>query len=132
MKKLMLGLLLLLFTFQCKSQILYGHQYSTVPESARYEIIQSERGARNTFKIDKYKGDVYQMAIKENEDFTWVPIIFLIPPDRLIDKEDEVNYQLFVSGLGARHIYLINIHSGKTWQLAEDTESGITFWYDFE
>ena len=41
---------------------------------------------------------------------------------------EKVNYQIFTSGLGPRYTFLINVNTGATWQLAEDSESDILFW----
>ena len=110
------------------AQGIYSHQFSSTPETSRYEIVQSERGARYTFKIDKYTGEVFQMAEKKNKDLTWELIILFENIRQEIAITDKVNYQVFISGIGARHIYLLHVDTGKTWQLAEDTESGIMFW----
>jgi hypothetical protein len=103
-----------------------------VPQTARYEIVQSERGARYTFKIDKYTGQVFQIAEKNNHDLTWEPIIFKDPRTQDETTPDKVNFQILISGLGARYIFLLQVNTGKTWQLAEDTKSGILFWVKFE
>ncbi len=104
MKGIFCGLILVLFVNMAWTQETYSHQISSVPPTSRYEIVQSERGARFTFKIDKYTGEVFQIAEKNNEDLTWEPILFIDPltPDET--TADKVNFQIFVSGLGARHI----------------------------
>jgi len=34
-------------------QEVYSHQFSSAPDTSRFEIVQAEQGARNTFKFDK-------------------------------------------------------------------------------
>lgn len=46
MKALCFILLFVLSAYEVWTQETYSHQYSSVPQTARYEIIQSERGAR--------------------------------------------------------------------------------------
>ena len=128
MKRIILTQFLILIMFKCWSQDVYSHQFSSVPDNARYEIIQSERGARYTLKIDKYSGKVFQMVLKEDSDLTWEPIMILEEFTKEETTDGKVNFQVFISGLGARFIFLLQIDTGKTWQLAEDTNSGLNFW----
>lgn len=102
------------------------NQVSTAPDSVQYELIQSELGARYTFKVDKFNGYIFQL-VQGEEDLTWQKIELV---DIFQDKDslDRVNYQLFVSGLGARYIFLLNVNTGMTWQLTEDLDSGELFW----
>lgn len=124
--------IIVLFAYKGWAQETYSNQFSSAPQTARYEIVQSERGAKYTFKIDKYTGQVFQIAGKSNQDLTWEPVLFL---DTLTQDEttpNKVNFQIFISGLGARHIYMLQVDTGKTWQLAEDSQSGILFWVTIE
>lgn len=132
MKGIFSILILVPFAFKSWTQEAFSHQFSSVPQTARYEIVQSERGARYTFKIDKHTGQVFQIAEKNNQDLTWEPILFMNPLTQDETTPDKVNFQIFISGLGARHIYLLHLDTGKTWQLAEDSQSGTMFWVTFE
>jgi len=132
MKKISVILMLVSLAYQGWTQEIYSHQLSSAPDSARYEIVQSERGGRYTFKIDKYAGTVFQITETRNQDLAWESIIFLEELTEVELTPDKVNFQIFLSGLGARYIFLLHIHTGKTWQLAEDTESGLLFWITFE
>ena len=71
MKNITLSILIVLWAYQVWSQDVYRHQFSSVPDSSRYEIVQSEMGARYTFKIDKYKGEVFQLVKSFNDDLSW-------------------------------------------------------------
>jgi hypothetical protein len=132
MKGIFALLILVPFAFKGRTQETYSHQFSSVPQTARYEIVQSERGARNTFKIDKYTGQVFHIAEKSTHDLAWEPILFMDPLSKGETMPDRVNFQLFISGLGSRHIYLLRVDTGKTWQLIEDSKSGILFWVKFD
>ncbi|MDQ3015972.1 MAG: hypothetical protein M3R25_04515 [Bacteroidota bacterium] len=45
---------------------------------------------------------------------------------------DKVNFQLFTSGLGVRYTFLLHIHTGRTWQLANDPETDTLFWLSMD
>ncbi|GAA4292628.1 hypothetical protein GCM10023163_08870 [Aestuariibaculum suncheonense] len=120
---------------------------SSVPDSSRWEIVQSQQGVRYTFKIDKYIGRVYQLVMGENGE-TWQPIPFegLIETYisgleyRRIETGEEVlpedmlkpSWQLFTSGHGIKYTFLLNIHSGITLKLFVDTETEELFWKKIE
>ena len=44
------------------------------------------------------------------------------------DESKEINYQLFLSGISLSDTFLINIHSGKTWQLVENSNNKTLIW----
>jgi hypothetical protein len=103
-----------------------SHQYSSAPETSRFQIVQSKHGARLTFNIDKYTGNVF-LLVKGESGVTW----------QLIDSEEQlydetipnqVNYQLFTSGLGIRYTFLINVNTGITWELVEDKKLDVFWW----
>ncbi len=128
MKKIIFTLFLILSMYEGCAQLVYSHQFSTVSNNARYEIVQSERGSRYTFKIDKYTGQVFQLVEKKNKDITWESIVLPETFKKEEPTDGEVNFQVFISGIGARYIFLLQIDTGTTWQLAEDPQSGINFW----
>jgi hypothetical protein len=47
------------------------HQFSSVPDTSRFEIVQTELGAKYTFKIDKYNGTVYQLVKTKGDGLAW-------------------------------------------------------------
>ncbi len=71
MKKSILLILLTVWFYQVRSQDVYKHQFSSTPDISRYEIVQSEMGVRYTFKIDKYRGEVFQLVKGLNDKLTW-------------------------------------------------------------
>ena len=102
------------------------HQFSSAPETARFQIVQSELGARDTFMIDKYTGRVFLM-VKDGSELAWE---IMEAEEQAYDetKPDQVNYQLFTSGLGSRYTFLINVNTGITWQMAKDKNLDILHW----
>ena len=103
-----------------------------VPSDSRYEIVQSELGARYTFKIDKYTGYVKQLVKSDDDSVTWQSIILIDSSKTEDQQNNKVNYQIFTSGLGARFTFLINIKTGDTWQLTEVDDMGYLYWSPIE
>ena len=68
MQRVLLIMLFVSFTSQGWSQQVYSHQTSKTPDIARFEIVQSESGARDTFKFDKYNGTLYQLVKTSDDD----------------------------------------------------------------
>lgn len=48
-----------------------AHQSTTVPAQSRFEFIQSSLSAKGTYKIDKFKGNVYQLVKTSIGSSTW-------------------------------------------------------------
>lgn len=114
-------------TYTLDESSLRDHEKTMVPTTSRYEFIQSHITARNSFRVDKYTGNVYQIVQTKDDKLTWQIIEKL---DHPLDKtiEETVNYQMFTSGMAARFTFLLNVNSGATWQLTQDTETDILFW----
>jgi len=126
MKKILFISVLFLLTIEGWSQATYHNQFSSTPETSRFQIVQSEIGTRYTFNIDKYTGSVF-LLVKSKSGFTWR---IIESENQEFDKKisDQVNYQLFTSGLGLRYTFLINVNTGITWQLTKDSKTGNLFW----
>lgn len=107
--------------------IVRPHVKSLTPASSRFEIVQSQIVARDTFLLDKYTGSVYQVVKKTDGDITWQEVPRSPHP---LDEESsgKVNFQIFASGIVARDTFLTNVNTGATWQLAKDSKSGQVFW----
>lgn len=101
----------------------------TSTEGGRYEIIQSPISRRLTFKLDKYTGKTYQLVLQSNsEDVTWQEVLWLnVFANRGI-KENQINFQIFMSGIAARDCFLMNIHTGQTWLLYYDDKEQTNYW----
>jgi hypothetical protein len=100
---------------------------TTVPENARFEIVQSNLVAKLTFKIDKYSGDVYQLASATNDGQSWSKMKRLDHVSDNITERNKVNYQLVTSGIALKFTYLMNVDTGATWELTTD-KSGNYLW----
>ena len=91
------------------------HNSSSVGNQSRYELVQSSLAARWTFRLDRVCGGVSQVVITASENMTFDQMIVGGLPKCVPDGK--IRYQLFMSGLAARHTYLLNTDSGKAWQL---------------
>lgn len=104
-------------------------QSTTAPTGSRYEIVQSELAAKWTFRLDKRCGNVSQLvSVKGETSVSWqqTPVVGLPPCSATAGAK----YQIFTSGLAARHTFLIDTVTGRSWILAEDDE-GNAFWKPF-
>ncbi len=113
------------------------HQKTAVPNNARYDIVQSELAAKWTFRVDRYYGKVSQLVRTSDDGNAWenMPVKGL-PKISIATKP---KFLIFTSGLAARHTYLLDTVSGKTWTLTTATvlvEKGepvkVTYWEPFE
>lgn len=98
---------------------------STVPDSARFEVVQSPLLAKLTFRIDRFTGDTWQFVSTKDKSYEWERI------KRIAVQNDtkvpgKVNYQIFLSGIRAQITVLMNTTTGASWYIAEDSK-GI-FW----
>lgn len=130
MKKIFIILMLVSFAQQGWTQETHRNQFSSAPDTARYEIFQSELGVMITLLIDKYTGKGYQLVVGKT-GLTWQ---LLDCEKHILDKATpgRVNYQVFTSGEGIRFTFLLNVNTGATWQLAKDKDSGKLFWAAFD
>jgi len=101
------------------------NQVTAVPNTSRYSMIQSTLTADMTFKLDKYTGSVSRM-LEGNKGIFWLKLKREKHSDD-IQIRDKVNYQIFTSGLNIQMIYLLNVNTGVTWELSENSKLGI-FW----
>lgn len=92
----------------------------------QWEFFMSEIAVKLTFKIDKFSGEVYQLVELKNKALAW-QLVTKQGSSLDIKKDMAINYQLFSSGIGIRHTYLINTNSGLTWQLVNDKEGSLFF-----
>lgn len=90
-----------------------SHQFTTTPPGARYEVLQSTIAARWTFRLDRYAGRVWQLVRTNDDDNTWEEMRVLARPQ--LQAPTRPRFQLFTSGLAARHTFLFDTDTGKTW-----------------
>lgn len=121
-----------MFLFCVLSSVVYGqesnHAVKSSTDGGRYEIVQSEIARRQTFKIDKYNGKVYLYVKSSSSDnYLWEKIYWVGEKYEKPEKPNQINYQLFLGGIAISDCFLINIHTGKSWSLYKDTDSGSYF-----
>jgi hypothetical protein len=110
-----------------------SHNSSTVGGQARYEIVQSALAARWTFRLDRVCGNVSQVVLTKSETMTFENMLILGLPK--CNSDGKIRYQLFTSGIAARHTYLLNTDTGKAWQvqLLKDKEGNdFSAWVAFD
>ena len=90
-----------------------SHQLTSPVPGARYEVVQSPLAARWTFRLDRYTGKVWQLVKTKDDDNTWesMPVIGLSAPP----NPSKARFQIFSSGLAARHTFLFDAETGRTW-----------------
>ena len=111
-------------------------QQTSASPGARYEILQSPLAAKWTFRLDRYSGRVWQLVKTKDDDTAWeeMPVYELAK----LASPNRPKFQLFTSGLAARHTFLVDSDSGKTWILVtgkrtnkDGTEYQVSGWQPF-
>ena len=126
MNKVKLFLTCTLLIFASTQAVKAAGNQSTCLVSGRWELFMSEIAARNTFRIDKWTGMVFQLVERENGTLTWN----LVTRQASINdtrNQNAINYQMFTSGIAVRFTFLININTGVSWQLVEDRYGRLLF-----
>ena len=109
------------------------HNSSTISTGARYEIVQSSLAAKWTFRLDRVCGTVAQLTSTQTETMNWEAMI--IYNKSKCSNDGKNRYQLFTSGLAARHTFLMNSETGKTWLLTgfkDKDDNDFNGWTPFE
>jgi len=113
-----------------------AHQATTLPNGARYEIVQSTLTARVTFRLDRYTGRVWQLVKTSDDENAWeeMEISKLIQ----VKASSRPRFQIFTSGMAARYTFLLDTDSGRTWVVttgsykdSEDKEVNYNSWQPF-
>ena len=99
-------------------------QKTSAPDG-RFEIVQSQILRSNTFRLDKYTGDVYQFIMKDTW-YTWEKITRQ-GASKDTTPATQINYQLFLGGMQARDAFLMNVNTGETWLLVKDKSDKLLF-----
>ena len=112
------------------------HQQTAAPPNARFEIIQSELAAKWTFRLDRYTGRVAQLVRTKDDDNAWEQMEAIGLPS--VPTPTRARFQLFTSGLAAKHTFLIDTDIGKSWVMvsakrknADGTEYDASIWEPF-
>lgn len=97
-----------------------SHAASTLPEDARFEIVQSQLAAKWTFLLDRKCGAVSQLVRTQDDDNAWEQMIVVGLRD--CKPDGPARFQIFSSSLAARHTFLIDTSTGRTWTLTSYTD----------
>ncbi|MGC9997224.1 MAG: hypothetical protein ABSE79_18055 [Terriglobia bacterium] len=96
------------------------HDRTSAPPNARFEIVQSQIAARWTFRLDRFTGRVAQLSVDAADDsvVSWwdTPVVGL--PQ--LENPTRARFQLFTSGIAAKHTFLIDTDTGKTWLMVNE------------
>jgi hypothetical protein len=134
MKNLLLLVLVLLFANGAYAQGADPSPSQTsAPATSRFEIIQSPLAAKWTFLLDKYTGRVQQLVKTKDDGTAWESMKMIELPKAPL--EPKVRYQIFTSGLAARHTFLLNVETGQSWILStfkDDKLGDVTGWSPFD
>lgn len=95
------------------------HQQTTTPSNARFEIVQSELAAKWTFRLDRFTGHVSQLTRTKGGDNAWDEMQVIGIPH--VPSPVRARFQIFTSGIAARHTFLIDTDTGNTWVLTTTT-----------
>jgi len=95
------------------------HQSTTPPPGARFEIVQSELAARWTFRLDRFTGRVSQLVSTSDGGEAWQTMVVIDPPTN--SATPHPRFQIFTSGLAAKHTFLLDADTGNTWVIVKST-----------
>jgi len=99
----------------------YPTSTSAIPP-ARYEIVQSPILARDTFKLDRFRGRVWQRVETADKTIVWELMVITDEPG--ISASAAVpRFQLYLSGIVARDSFLVDTISGTVWTETSVTDS---------
>lgn len=90
-----------------------AHQLTSPPSAARFEIVQSPLAAKWTFRLDRYSGRIWQLVRTAEDENTWEEMPVMGLPKA--QPSARPHFQIFASGLAARHTFLIDNDTGRTW-----------------
>ena len=110
------------------------HQKTTLPEDARFEIVQSPLAAQWTFRLDRHTGHVFQLVKTQDDGKAWELMLVEDLP-AIPDFSEEPRFAIFTSGLAARHTFLMDTVTGQSWVLTEvalDAVTTINVWKPFQ
>lgn len=107
-----------------------AHQHTSPNPGGRFEIVQSPLAAKWTFRLDRYAGRVWQLVRTKDEDNAWEEmVVFGLAK---LQSPSRPRFQIFTSGIAARHTFLLDTDSGRTWTLTTGkakNKDGVDFEY---
>lgn len=126
MKRIILTIIVLWGSLIASAQN-FNEYVTTQNNAGRYEVVMSSLQASQTFKVDKYNGDVYQLVETPKGGLVFEKL------DRdtsnAIDTQipDRVNYQFVMSGILAKCTFLVNVNTGEVWNLVHDNKQKVNW-----
>jgi hypothetical protein len=97
------------------------------PAFAVYELIQNSRARKETYLLNRYTGDSWQL-VETTRRYAWQKISKEVHNEDAVPKDwAEPVYQVSTSGLTVKGTYMVNVITGATWLLFEDPSKGL-FW----
>lgn len=119
---------LIVFALVTSAQLPTHEPVATAPPLiAKYELIQNSRAMKETYLLNRYTGQSWQL-VQSTRRQAWQKIPKETHEADFVPKGwSEPAYQVSVSGLAAKGTYMINVITGATWVLFKDPEEGI-FW----
>jgi len=106
---------LLLVPVVARGEVSKLHQTTAACSDSRFEIVQSQLAARWTFRLDRFTGEVMQLLLNAEQENVWAKVPVQDMPK--IKPGNVPRFQIFTSGLAARHTFLLDTLTGKTWTL---------------
>lgn len=94
-----------------------GPQTTTAPPGARFEVVQSTLSAKWTFRLDRFSGRVWQLTKTVDDDVSWDEMEVIARPE--VSTPTRARFQLFTSGLAARHTFLLDGDTGMSWLIVK-------------
>ena len=88
--------------------------------TSRYEIIQSEIAAKETFLADKFCGAVSELVTDNEGHYHWQSMA--VENLKPCVNDGRSHYQLFSSGIAVKFTFLINTSNSTTWILVTDSK----------
>lgn len=129
MKKNLFVLVALLLSASVFAQSDTNRQTATTyPENGKFEIITSSLTMRDTLMLNRETGDTWQL-VSTSKGKIWKKIYRANNyDDQIPDGYKGAVYQITMSGVAAKGIYLTNTFTGATWVLYADSKTDELFW----
>jgi hypothetical protein len=98
------------------------HQMTSSVPNAHYELVVSSWMRRETFRLDRYSGRIWQLVASGEGDKKSIVWEEMIVEGRTITPAIHPHFQIFLSGVWVADSYLIDTDSGYVWRLVEANE----------
>ena len=106
----------------------YQHQVTPIPADARFAIVQAPYSAKGTYLLDRCLGTVWELAsATKDSGSVWQKVAVIAQASDKRDDDTKINYAIFISGLGLRYTFLINIRTGASWECEVDANGQSVF-----